>query len=220
MDEEFWLDRWKTDRIGFHQEEINAALIEHFPRMPWPEGGRIFVPLCGKSEDMLWLVEHGQQVVGVELSSIACRAFFDERGEEFERRDAGRFRLYVGEDVEIFCGDYFLLGAEKLGDIDGVYDRASMIALPESMRGRYVEHMATLVPEGVGTLLQTLEYDQQTFDGPPFSVTPDEVHQRYAPHFEVELFERSDWQPAPPNLAERGLERCRDASWMLIRKGE
>jgi thiopurine S-methyltransferase len=219
VDEEFWLDRWKSDRIGFHQDEINAALIEHFPSMPWPDGGRIFVPLCGKSEDMVWLREHGQKVVGVEFSSIACRDFFESRGEEFERRDAGRFRLYVGEEeIEIFCGDFFNLGAEKLGVVDGVYDRGAFIALPEEMRGAYAEHMASLVPPGVSVLLLTIEYDAGKLQGPPFSVAPEEVRARFEPAFEVEQLFQGDWQSASANLAERGLDRERDAAWMLTRR--
>lgn len=216
MDEEFWLDRWKTDRIGFHQEEINATLMDQAPRMPWPEGGRIFVPLCGKSEDMIWLREHGQRVVGVELSPVACRAFFDGLGEDFEVREGGPLRFYVGEDIEIFCGDVFRLDAALLGAIDGVYDRAALVALPESMREAYVRHMATLVPGGICTLLLTME-QQGHMDGPPFSVLAEEVRRLYGADFEVELLRQGDWEDAPEKFAERGLERQRELVWSLIR---
>lgn len=217
MNEEFWLDRWKSDHIGFHQEDVNASLIEHFPRMLWREGGRIFVPLCGKSEDMIWLRDHGQEVVGLELSSIACRAFFDEHDEEYELREAGRFRLYVGDELEIFCGDYFLMGPEKLGEVDGVYDRAALVALPPERRPEYVEQMRRLVPGGVTVLLLTMEYDPSRMDGPPFSVPEEEVRNLYGEAFEVEQLAVSDWHEAPEHLAQRGLDRIREVSWMLTR---
>jgi thiopurine S-methyltransferase len=217
VDEEFWLDRWKTDRIGFHQEEINAALMDHAPRMPWPEGGRIFVPLCGKSEDMVWLRDHGQTVVGVELSPVAVRAFFDGHGEEFEVREAGPLRLYVGEDIEIFCGDVFKLDAGLLGEIDGVYDRAALVALPGSMRDAYARQMAALVPGGICTLLLTMEYGEGAMEGPPFSVAAEEVRALYGDAFEVELLEEGEFEPAPAKFAERGLGTSRDLVWSLIR---
>lgn len=218
MDEEFWLDRWKHDRIGFHQEEVNRALREHWPEMPWPDGGRIFVPLCGKSEDMVWLRDHGQHVVGVELSSIACRAFFDEHDEEYELRDAGRHRHYVADEIEIFCGDFFELEGERLGAVDGVYDRAALVSLPPEMRARYAEQMARLVPAGVAVLMQTMEYEQDDMAGPPFSVHEEEVRRLYAAAFEVEELEAGEWEEAPAKFAERGLARLRECCWRLVRK--
>ena len=218
MDEEFWLDRWKHDRIGFHQEDVNRALMAHAPEMPWPDGGRIFVPLCGKSEDMIWLRDHGQHVVGVELSSIACRAFFDEHDEEYELRDAGRHRLYVADEIEIFCGDFFELEPERIGSVDGVYDRAALVALPREMRGRYAEHMAKLVPPGVAVLMQTMEYEQDDMEGPPFSVHEDEVRALYDAAFEVEEIEAGEWEDAPEKFAARGLAHLRECCWQLVRR--
>ena len=217
MDEAFWLDRWQSDRIGFHEEEVNPALRAHAPEMPWPDGGRVFVPLCGKSEDMVWLRDHGQHVIGVELSSIACRSFFEEHDEDYVLQDAGAHRRYVGDEIEIFCGDYFALSAERLGPVDGVYDRAALVALPEAMRARYVEQMAALVPAGVSILLQTVEYDQSELDGPPFSVDEAEVRARYAQAFEIELIEEGEWSEPPENFAARGMSRVRQHCFSLQR---
>ncbi len=39
---------------------------------PWRgTGRRVLVPLCGKTPDLLWLAEQGNEIVGVELSEIA-----------------------------------------------------------------------------------------------------------------------------------------------------
>ena len=59
MDHEFWLERWRTNQIGFHQAEFNARLVHHWPSLGVPKGARVFVPLCGKSRDMLWLAGAG-----------------------------------------------------------------------------------------------------------------------------------------------------------------
>ncbi len=39
---------------------------------------RVFVPLCGKSIDMLWLVQQGFAVTGCEISELAVEQFFTE----------------------------------------------------------------------------------------------------------------------------------------------
>ena len=218
MDEAFWLDRWQHDRIGFHEEDVNPRLVAHAGEMPWPDGGRIFVPLCGKSGDLIWLRDHGQRVIGVELASIACRALFEEHDEDFQVRDAGRHRLYVGDAIEVFCGDFFALDAQRLGKVDGVYDRASLVALPPELRASYAEHLRELVTPGTVVFLQTLEYAQEEMKGPPFSVGEDELRALYAAAFDLEDIEIGEWVAPPGKFAERGISRMRECCWMLTRK--
>ena len=78
MDLDFWHQRWQANLIGFHQNEINTHLLSYWPRLKLATGSRILVPLCGKSLDMLWLLEQGHPVVGIEISQIAVESFFEE----------------------------------------------------------------------------------------------------------------------------------------------
>lgn len=49
---------------------------------------RIFVPLCGKSGDLLWLTkEKGQTVIGVEGVESVVKEFFAENNIECDRSD-------------------------------------------------------------------------------------------------------------------------------------
>ena len=41
-------------------------------------GCSIFVPLCGKTLDLIWLNEKGHTVMGCELSEVAAKQFFEE----------------------------------------------------------------------------------------------------------------------------------------------
>ena len=52
-----------------------------------------------------------------------------------------KFKLYSYNNIEIFVGDFFDLSTEILGDVDFIYDRAALVALPEYMRKMYVEHL-------------------------------------------------------------------------------
>ena len=91
MDHEFWIERWKTQDIGFHQPQFEPALDKYWSRLGLRPGARVFVPLCGKSLDMQWLAEHAHAVVGAELSEQAVDEFFAERGLVPDvRREAGR----------------------------------------------------------------------------------------------------------------------------------
>ena len=58
MNKDFSHHRWQTNRIGFHESRPNPLLVEHFPALEVPDGGRVFVPLCGKTRDIGWLLAY------------------------------------------------------------------------------------------------------------------------------------------------------------------
>ncbi len=57
MDPDFWHERWKNQDIGFHQPDFHALLQKYWPRLEIPAAAPVFVPLCGKSLDMVWLAQ-------------------------------------------------------------------------------------------------------------------------------------------------------------------
>src|SRR6185295_5183115 len=107
MDKEFWLERWRTNQIGFHQADFNARLSQHWPALGVRNGAKVFVPLCGKSRDMLWLAQRGHPVLGIELSQTAIEAFFAEADAPYQRRQSTVLPSFEGNGVSIFCGDFF-----------------------------------------------------------------------------------------------------------------
>lgn len=82
MDASFWHNRWQMNQTGWHDRDVNRLLITHFPSLNVPPGGRVFVPLCGKSLDLGWLLSHDYAVAGAELSELAVTQFFAELGME------------------------------------------------------------------------------------------------------------------------------------------
>ena len=76
MKEEFWHQKWKLGDIAFHESEVNPFLIEHFEKLNLQKDSRIFLPLCGKTRDITWLLACGYRVVGAELSEIAIKELF------------------------------------------------------------------------------------------------------------------------------------------------
>jgi len=75
-----------------------------------------------------------------------------------------------------------------LGPVDAIYDRAALVALPEEMRRRYSAHLMEIT-ERARQLLVVYEYDQSLMDGPPFSVSGDEVQGHYRDRYKVTLLE-------------------------------
>ena len=57
MEKDFWLERWELEQTGFHQNETNPYLQQYWQQMD--NASQVFVPLCGKSLDMLWLAKQG-----------------------------------------------------------------------------------------------------------------------------------------------------------------
>lgn len=206
MKHDFWHQRWSEGRIGFHQADFNPYLKKYWQLLSLAADDRVFVPLCGKSKDMLWLREQGHEVLGVELNASACEAFFAENGAEPECNQKSGFEVRSVDGVELMCGDFFSLNTEDLRDVGAVYDRAALIALPQEMRTQYAEHLTQILPKGVQILLITLEYDGE--GGPPFSVQGSEVERLFGAAFEIECLERT--QPDDP----RDVGRL-EVTWML-----
>ena len=189
MNETFWREKWQRNEIGFHELQPNPLLTRHLPTLGLPDGARIFLPLCGKSLDIHWLLEQGFEVAGIELSELAVRQLFDELGVTPRISEEGPLRRYEADDLCIFVGNIFDLTSDMLGPVDAVYDRAALIALPEDMRAAYAAHVMAIT-DAAPTLLVCLEYDQSARPGPPFSVSDAEVRQYYNDRFHLTCIEK------------------------------
>lgn len=192
MKAEFWRERWESGRTGFHQDETNRYLMQHWSRLNVGTDAKVFVPLCGKSSDMLWLRDQGYEVIGAELSPIAVRDFFDQNGLNVAQSKQGDFERWEGNGVTVLCGNVFHLSAEDLEGVGAVYDRAALIALPPDMRRDYATHLGEVLLSGTKMLLVTIDYPQHQRGGPPFSVSDDEVHDLFGSGFEVEQIVSED----------------------------
>ena len=191
MELTFWHNRWQTNQTGWHELAVNPLLITHFPSLNVPPGGRVFVPFCGKSLDLGWLLSQEYAVAGAELSELAVTQLFAELGMEPRISEVGQHKLFRGEKIDIFVGDLFHLSSEILGPVDAVYDRAALVALPEPMRDQYTAHLETLTALAP-QLVIGYEYDQTVVPGPPFSVTPDELHRHYGDGYALTPLARLD----------------------------
>ncbi len=184
MDTGFWHDKWARNDIAFHQSVVHPMLGSYLAALKLGVGARVFVPLCGKSLDMAWLANEGCHVIGSELSEVAARQFFAEAGLKPEVSDWAGGKHLMAQNVEIYVGDIFELNAEIIGSIQATYDRAALVALPETMRRRYTDHV-TRITLTAPQLLITFTYDQSAMAGPPFSIPDEEVKSHYSEQYLV-----------------------------------
>lgn len=191
MEAGFWLEKWEKNQLAFHEGAPNTLMVAHFPKLGVPEGGTVFVPLCGKSHDMLWLRAQGYRVVGAELSRLAVEQFFAENGLTPTIGKAGWFERFEADGITILLGDLFELDDATLGHVDAIYDRAALVALPPDMRKRYAAYLIALT-EGAPQFLVTFDYDQSVMAGPPHALTETEVRKHYDGHYDLELAETRD----------------------------
>jgi thiopurine S-methyltransferase len=212
MDHDFWHGRWaRNDIHGFHGPLPNALLVAHFPTLAVPAGGRVFVPLCGKTRDIHWLLAQGHRVVGAELSELAVRQLFSEVGFEPAVHQLGELSRYSGPGIDILVGDIFQVTRDLIGPVDAIYDRAALVALPESMRARYAEHVQAIT-DAVPQLLLCFVYDQTALAGPPFAIGDGEVQRHYASRYRPELLASEEM---PDGL--KGLRPVFENVWLLKR---
>ncbi len=171
MEPRFWLQKWESGQTGFHQQAVNEALTTCWPAVEAPAGGTVLAPLCGKSLDMRWLAEQGHAIVGVELSPLACGAFFEAIDRRPRVSSAGSFRAWEAEHYRILQGDFLNATTADVGPVSAFYDRAALVAMPPDMQRGYVRRLLTLLPTGATGLVVCFEYPPESMHGPPFSVT-------------------------------------------------
>ena len=212
MEASFWHKKWESNQIGFHANQPNHLLVKYIDQLNLKDGSRVFIPLCGKTLDIAWLLSKGYKVSGAELSEMAIQQLFKALKLTPEITNIGTLIHYHTENIDLFVGDIFNLSPDILGSVDAVFDRAALVALPIELRKQYTAHLTTLTANAP-QLLICFEYDQSEMNGPPFSIVSSEVKQHYAADYDVTLLDS-------PSL-EGGLKGRLEATetlWLLARK--
>lgn len=211
-----WLNRWSDNRIGFHLDKINPNLQTFWPSLGAQPGGKVFVPLCGKSLDMLWLQQQNLYVSASELSPVAVSAFFKENEIQAQKEQLEQHERWHTEQLEIFLGDFFALPP---GIINAryIYDRAALIALPPELQQHYATQLINIAPNVEKILLTTIFYDTSKLQGPPFSISKEHVRQLFSQNFHIELLCGQEAEPSD-HLRQRGMDAMIEYVFRLERR--
>jgi thiopurine S-methyltransferase len=206
MSHEDWRQRWTEGRIAFHEGRPNAFLEKHIERLG--KAQRVLVPLCGKAMDLMFLASQGHQVTGVELVEEAVKAFFSEHQLVPTVTVRGPFRAYACGEITLLSGDFFATTPGILDHPTALFDRAAIIALPESLRREYVKHLRLLLPKESPGLVVTVEYPQAEMSGPPYSVPEAELRAHYS-ELTLDLIDEAKAEGVRlSEFGKRARERC------------
>ncbi len=211
QDHDFWHQKWASNKIGFHKLDVNPKLENYWIKTAPATQHSVLVPLCGKSEDLVWLANLHQKVVGSELSGIAVKSFFAEHlYTPMVTTLNANTQLFQFDELDVYVGDFF---TAPLPQVDRVYDRAALVALPEAMRQDYAKRVDSLLVAGGKMLLVTLSYPQHETQGPPFSVEQSEVEQLFA-GYRITLLDDDDSEFEFQNK-KSGVSRFSEQVWLL-----
>lgn len=217
MDAEFWHERWLKQEIGFHREQVHPQLAAHFNQLSDTARQRMFVPLCGKSVDMIWLCQHGTEVIGSELSALAIEAFAQENALTLTPTEAGEHTLYTQLGLSLWQGDFFKLTPEQI-QCPGFYDRAALVALPPHMREAYVAQLERVLAPNASGLVITFEYDSAEMSGPPFPVSASDIQSLFATNWHIQRLSFQDILAEHPGMQARGLTSLQESVWLMTRR--
>jgi thiopurine S-methyltransferase len=215
-----WLEYWENNETNWHSDVVTQELEEYLGLLKLEPGDKVFFPLCGKSLDMLYMLNRGFSVIGVELSEIGIKQFFYENGLDFTISQVGEFDLYSAKNIEIYCGDFFSLTSKYLCDVKAVFDRKSLIALDQNLRQKYVKHLNDIISLGVRILLITLHYPQHQMSGPPFSVDKSEVESLFSMTFNFQELKSFQDIENGSKLERSGLDYINNAAYCLLKVRE
>ena len=206
---------WKSNDIRFHQPIFNPLLQQFLPNLDLARLDTILVPLCGKSLDMNLLLDSGYKVMGVELSNIAIKAYFEARQVTATREKRGRFIIWRHKHIEIWCGDIFDLTSKDIGHIHTLYDCSSMTALPAESRSRYIQHFHKILSNNNQILLITTETpdDRQRHSE---KVIDSEVKSLYENNYDIHLLHGNSSMKHDPSFPD-GFKRIMEDKVYLFK---
>ena len=208
-----WQQVWIDRKIGFHKAQNNPLLVQHAEHLK--DHHHILIPLCGKTLDLHFLRQLGHRCTGIELVEQAIQEFFSEWSVSPQKSDRTP-RSWTHEEITIIHQNIFKLKPEQLSQINGIYDRAALVALQPSTRQEYVDILLSLLPDGGRILLITFEMPCSPDLGPPFSISEQQVYSLYARARSTTLLEtHRQTDPEIPILKSRAIDWFQTQIWLI-----
>ncbi len=214
-DNNFWLKVWENNDIPFHQDDVKSELIDFFPLLNLQKNSNILIPLCGKSKDLLWLSEQGHQIIGIEISPIACENFFTENNIQPSVIKKPSYLIYQNDNIRIICADLFQLTKDDFPTIHAIYDCKALIALPPEMKKKYVQHLLQCVGPEIQILLFNILTDDKV-QGPPFPSSDAEIEMLYS-DFQISKIKEECHVDLQDHLIKKGYQKIYESVFLMKR---
>ena len=93
-------------------------------------------------------------------------------------------------------------------------DRAALVALPPELRRKYVQHLPSFL--GPGGRILTVLFEHDGGNGPPFSVTVEDLRGYYPQARGFTVLESADILEESPRFKERGVTRLLEHTVLVL----
>ncbi|CAF3353706.1 unnamed protein product [Rotaria socialis] len=195
---DFWIQRWQQNKIGFHRTVVSYLFEKHMiPKLTAAQEQLcVLFTLCGKTLDMIAVLEAGHRVIGIEGCQSGVEAFFQENNikYEIEKDETNKCQTYKGTEcpLTIYVTDFFTFN-KPLPPIDYIWDRGGLVAINPSTREQYRDRLIRIMaPERTQLFVVAINYTDLTYTGPPFVVNDDNVQTLFGSTCSCELVEAHD----------------------------
>ncbi|XP_029637164.1 probable thiopurine S-methyltransferase isoform X3 [Octopus sinensis] len=213
----YWINRWTTKNIPFHQEEMHVSLEKHLDKfIDGRNGIKIFFPFCGKCVDMKKLADKGHNIVGVDVAEQAFQEFFTDQNLEYtvEELKDNTGKLFASKDgkIKLYCMNMFKFSKDFEGQFNAIWDRGALEAISPKTRIRYSQVIKELLSPDCHYMIAAMQYDPSIFQGPPHNVTEEDIQNLYGDMCSIEEIDKND---NSPRFKERGLEEIFEVIYFL-----
>ncbi len=213
----YWLSCWQQDQhLFFHLRSVHPLLKKYFSTLPkLSHQSVILVPLSGKSLDLIWLSKK-HKVIAVEISEKAIIQFFNEQKLSFTKTKRGNAKHYLANNLEIYQADLFTLPKIVFDSVTHIYDRASLLALDESDKKRYLKFLKEACLNLRAWLLISLNFKGKDYQGPPFPLSGKKLKELCEDNFKIERLHHKKSLLEPDNhLYQKGVVELYNDVYLL-----
>ncbi len=158
----FWDERFERGFTPWDRGGVPDALRDFVARAGRPL--RTLIPGCGSAYELAFLSAAGWNATAIDFSPAAVT----------------QAKAAVGQWAEqVVEADFFAW--EPAQSLELIYERAFLCALPRTMWPQLAERYAALLP--AGALLAGFFFFDEAVKGPPFGISPEQLHALLDPHF-------------------------------------
>ena len=200
---EHWKKAWDVDDIGFHQAQVHEDLVKHRNIFSRPNC-RVYIPLCGKSVDLVYLANLGCDVVGCEFVEKAIKDFFDEQKLEYTITESTTANVVVykavAKKITLYLGDFFAVTSSVIGKFDAIWDRGGLVAINEADQEAYAKVVKDLMAPKCCYLVNLMSITGKNYAGPPHSFNEEAIEKLFGKFCEIKQVEATQYQFDFPNV--------------------
>lgn len=165
-----WLDGHESGQTPWHSSKLNPVFSKYFKEHSdlLKPGTKLLVPLCGRDVVLSWIYKNlpGIKVVGLEASTIACKAVFEENSIDYVMKEMSEIegQLYQTKDgnLKVYCCDLFKFTTKIEDHFDVVWDRGALNAFDSDLQPKYVSTLKQLMSDTCFSLVEIVTFKGQT----------------------------------------------------------